>query len=132
MNKVILMGRLTRDPEIRNMQSGRMVARLGLAVDRIGAKKESGQQTVDFINLIMWEKSAELAQRYLAKGSKILVEGRLSVRPYTDNNGEKRTATEVVVERFEFAGSKQNDGGGAAPMPEDGSFAGDQDEDVPF
>lgn len=151
MNKVILMGRLTRDPEIRTTQSGRMVARLGLAVDRPGARRQDaqpGQQTVDFINLVMWEKSADLAQRYLTKGSQILVEGRLSVRSYDDQQGQKRTVTEVVVERFEFAGSRpqggsQQSGYGTQAQsgynqpagysqPASPAFSSDDDEDVPF
>lgn len=154
MNKVILMGRLTRDPEIRTTQTGRMVARLGLAVDRPGARRQDaqpGQQTVDFINLVMWEKSADLAQRYLVKGSQILVEGRLSVRSYDDQQGQKRTVTEVVVERFEFAGSRPQGGGQqsgyGAPAPAQSgysqpaagynqpaapAFGSDDDEDVPF
>ena len=136
MNKVILMGRLTRDPEVRTTQSGRMVARLGLAVDRPNAHRQDnppGQQAVDFITLIMWEKGADLAQRYLLKGSKILVEGRLSVRSFEDQQGQKRTVTEVVVERFEFAGSKpETSNSGAAPAPADGAFTGEYEEDVPF
>lgn len=103
MNIVILHGRLVRDPEHRTTQSGRGVARMTIAVDRPGAKKDSGQ-TADFISLIAWEKSAEFAQRYLHKGSEITVEGRLQVRSYEDQNGQKRTATEVIVSRMEFCG----------------------------
>ncbi len=127
MNKVILMGRLTRNPEVKSTQTGRAVARMSLAVDRPGAKKQDGAQTADFINLVAWEKSAELAQNYLAKGSQILVEGRLSVRSYDDQQGQKRTATEVIVERFEFCGKKSD----SQPAGDNDGW-GNDDGDAPF
>lgn len=128
MNKVILMGRLTREPEVKTTQTGRTAARMSLAVDRVGVKRDSGQQTADFIPLVMWEKSADLAQRYLTKGSQILVEGRLSVRNYDDQQGQKRTMTEVVVERFEFAGKKADQPTASA----DNGGWGDDGGDAPF
>lgn len=128
MNKVLLHGRLTRDVEHRTTQGGRNVIRVGMAVDRPGAKE--GQQKADFINLVAWEKTAELFQRYLHKGSEVLIEGRLSVRSYEDQQGQKRTATEVVVERMEFCGKAEKPSGNT-------SYDGDEYgtptyEDVPF
>ena len=128
MNKVILHGRLTRDVEHKTTQSGRSVVRAGLAVNRPAAK--DGQQQADFINLVAWEKTAELFQRYLHKGSEVLIEGRLSVRSYEDQQGQKRTATEVIVERMEFCGKAEKSSGNT-------SYDGDgygtpTDEDVPF
>ena len=124
MNKVLMMGRLTRDPESKTTPSGRLCARMSLAVDRPG-KKVEGKTNADFITLIAWEKTAELAGKYLAKGSQILVEGRLQVRNYEDQQGQKRTITDVVVERIEFAGSKpeaKNDNGGWGAPADDTPF----------
>ena len=128
MNKVILHGRLTRDVEHRTTQSGRSVVRAGLAVNRPAAK--DGQQQADFINLVAWEKTAELFQRYLHKGSEVLIEGRLSVRSYEDQQGQKRTATEVIVERMEFCGKAEKPSGNSSY---DGDWYGTPtDEDVLF
>ena len=128
MNKVILMGRLARDPDVRTTQSGRQVARMTIAVDRriSRANVQPGQPTADFINLVAWERTAEFAGHYLNKGSQILVEGRIQTRSYEAQDGSKRYATEVIVERIEFAGPRQqNDVGmedgfsprAAAPAP---------------
>ena len=104
MNKVILIGRISIDPEKKFTQSGKAVARYSLAVDRPSAKE--GTQNVDFIPCITWGKSADFAEKYLTKGLKIAVEGRLQFRSYTDKDGNKRTAAEVVVDKHEFCESK--------------------------
>lgn len=146
MNKVILMGRLARDPDVRTTQSGKSVARMTIAADRrMGRNAESGQPTADFLNLVAWERLAEFAGNYLHKGSKILVEGRLQSRSYEAQDGSKRYVTEVNVSDIEFAESKSNAGGGdfsappmmnePAPMgsPSAGGFGGPvQDDDIPF
>lgn len=138
MNKVILLGRLTRDPELKTTSSGKRVARMGLAVDRPKRKNTTeNQQTVDFINLVSWEKAADFCAHYLRKGTKILVEGRLQVRTYQAQDGTNRTMTEVFTEKIEFAESKKADGQWAAPAPvpeniNDSGYGYDTDEDVPF
>ena len=116
MNKVILMGRLARDPELRTTQSGRQMARMTIAVDRriSRANAQPGQQTADFISLVAWERTAEFAEKYLNKGSQILIEGRIQTGSYEAQDGTKRYTTDVIVERIEFAGSRSQsapDGG---------------------
>ena len=103
MNKVILMGRLTKDPEIRATQDGKRVASYTLAVDRKVAKQE---QKADFISCTAWEKKAEFAEKYLSKGMKIAISGRLQTGSYTDRNGNTVYTTDVVVEDQEFCEKK--------------------------
>ena len=147
MNKVILMGRLARDPEVRTTQSGRQVARMTIAVDRRvnRANIQPGQQTADFISLVAWERTAEFAGHYLAKGRQILVEGRIQTGSYEAQDGTKRYTTDVIAERIEFADSRPQGEGGmdggyaphaAAPaaQPSAPSFdnASVTDDDIPF
>jgi len=114
MNKVILMGRLTADPEVRysNGADGNhtAVARYTLAVDRRGKAKE-GQQSADFIRCVAFGNSAEFAEKYFKKGTKILIEGRIQTGSYTDKNGNKVYTTDVIVEGQEFAESKNSQNG---------------------
>lgn len=105
MNKVILMGRLTADPEIRSTQDGTSVGTYTLAVDRRGAK----EQTADFIRCQVWDRRAEFAEKYLVKGTKIIVTGRIQTGSYTGRDGKKIYTTDVVVEDQEFAESKQTE-----------------------
>ena len=118
MNKVILMGRLTRDPEVRYSQgeSPLAIARYTLAVDR-RFNSNGDDATADFINCVAFGKSGEFAERYLRKGTKIAVTGRIQTGSYTNKDGVKVYTTEVVVEDQEFAESKNSSGG-------DGGFAG--------
>lgn len=110
MNKVILMGRLTRDPEIRtSVATNTTTARLTLAVDR-RFKKEGEQQTADFINCIAFGKTAEFIERYLHQGTKIAVVGRIQTGSYTNKDGQKVYTTDVVIEECEFAESKNANG----------------------
>lgn len=132
MNRVILMGRLARDPVVRTTQSGRQVARMTIAVDRPRAK--DGTRNADFIGLVAWEKTAEFAQKYLGKGKQILIEGRIQTGSY-EKDGQKRYTTDVICDRIEFADSKSNGGAangdassGAAPDP-NGEVG---DDDIPF
>ena len=117
MNKVILIGRLVADPEIRYTQSGKAVASYRLAVDR--PFKQDGQQEADFINCVAWGKTGEFAGNYLRKGTKIAVEGRIQTGSYTNRDGQKVYTTEVIVEDQEFAESKNaasgNSDGGCRP-----------------
>ena len=109
LNKVILMGRLTRDPEIRYSQSAEpmAIARYSLAVEK--RFKIEGEQKADFIPCVAFGKQGEFAERYFRKGQLVSVAGRLQVRNWEDNEGKKRTATEVVVEEQYFAESKKDE-----------------------
>lgn len=109
MNKVILIGRLTRDPEVRYSQGEESIAiaRYTLAVDRRG-KKDPNEQAADFINCIAFRKNGEFAEKYLAKGMKIAVVGRIQTGSYTNKDGQKVYTTDVVVEEHEFADSKSS------------------------
>lgn len=139
MNKVILMGRLTRDPEVRYSQGAepKAIARYSLAVNR--RFKRQGEQDADFIPCVAFGKQGEFAEKYLSKGRLIAVSGRLQVRNWDDNNGNKRTTIEVVVEEQYFAESKksnaengrkrENDGIGEGFYPIDDSV---EDDDLPF
>ena len=139
MNKVILMGRLTRDPEVRYSQgeSATAVARYTLAVDR-RFKRDNDQQTADFIGCVAFGRSAEFAEKYFRKGIKIAITGRIQTGSYTNQDGQKVYTTDVVVEEQEFAESKAaaaNNGGGyqqAAPSrPEPTQAAGDGFMNIP-
>lgn len=106
MNKVILIGRLVKDPEIRYTQSGKGVASFVLAVDRRFSKE--GQQTADFIPIVAWNKLAEIIGNNLTKGRRISVEGRMQVRNYDTQDGTKRYVTEVIADEVEFLDSKRD------------------------
>ena len=106
MNKVILIGRLVKDPEIRYTQSGKGVASFVLAVDRRSSKE--GQQTADFIPIVAWNKLAEIVGDNLTKGRRISVEGRMQVRNYDAQDGTKRYVTEVIADEVEFLDSKRD------------------------
>ena len=146
MNKVILMGRLTRDPEVRYSQgdNASAVARYTLAVDR-RFRREGDQQTADFINCVAFGRSAEFAERYLRQGTKIVVTGRIQTGSYTNRDGVKVYTTDVVVEDQEFAESKAASGSSnssyqARPAPSPSADIGDGfmnipdgiDEELPF
>ena len=151
MNKVILMGRLTRDPEIRYSQgeSSTAVARFTLAVDRRFKREGANEQTADFISCVAFGKTAEFMERYTHQGTKLVVEGRIQTGSYTNKDGNKVYTTDVVVENTEFAESKASDssngyqGGGyqqtAKPAPTSAVGEGFmnipdglQDEGLPF
>lgn len=110
MNKTILMGRLTRDPEVR-MSGDTAVARFSLAVDR--RFKKDGEQTADFINCVAFGKTGEFIEKYGRKGTKFVVEGRIQTGSYTNKDGQKVYTTDVVVEQVEFAESKASVDGNA-------------------
>ena len=137
MNKVILVGRLTRDPEVRVTQTGKSVATFTIAVDRFSSQ---GQREADFIPIVVWGKIAEVCGNNLAKGRKVLVDGRLQVRNYEDKTGQKRYVTEVIAQSVEFLerreGGAPSSSGGSAPQrnDEEGAFGPEifPDDDVPF
>ena len=143
MNRVILMGRLTRDPEVRYSQGERSmaIARYTLAVDRRGRRSQDGDQgqTADFINIVAFDRAGEFAEKYFRKGQLVGVIGRLQVRSW-DKDGERRYATEVIIEEQHFAESKKDSGEGKAAKengqaPADGFYPIDEsveDDDLPF
>ena len=114
MNKVILAGRLARDPEVRYTQTGKAVATFALAVNRRG-RSADGQTNADFVPIVVWDKLAEICKNYLVKGSQILLEGRLQIRSYDAQDGSKRYVTEVIAQDIEFMGSKPTGSGYEAP-----------------
>ena len=113
LNRIILMGRLTRDPELRQTQSGASVANFSLAVDRDFKDKQTGEKTTDFIDIVAWRSSAEFVSRFFTKGRMAVVEGRLQIRDWTDKEGGKRRSAEVIADQVYFGDSKRDsDGGG--------------------
>ena len=118
LNKIFLQGRLVADPELRHTQNGVAVASFRLAVDRDFKDRETGERKADFINVVAWRQTGEFVSRFLTKGRLAVVEGRLQIRPYTDRDGNKRTAAEVVADNVYFGDSKRDgEGGGYAPAP---------------
>ncbi len=107
MNKVFLIGRLTRDPELRYTGNNTAVASFTLAVNRTYSNQQ-GDRDADFINIVVWRKQAESVKNYLLQGSQVAVDGRIQTRNYEDNNGQKRYVTEVVADNVEFLGSKNS------------------------
>lgn len=132
MNKILLIGRLTKDPELRYTQSGTAVASFTLAVNRSFAN-QNGEREADFINCVAWQKAAEFVSQYFKKGQQMALEGRLQVRSYDDNNGQRRWVTEVVTEKVEFVGSKTggNSGSNSAGSGSGGGNAGGSGADSP-
>ena len=106
LNKIILMGRLTRDPELRRTQNGTAVAALTLAVDR-DYKAQDGERETDFIDIVAWRSTAEFVSKYFAKGRMAVVEGRLQMRDWTDKDGGRRRSAEVVADNVYFGDSKR-------------------------
>lgn len=118
MNKVFLIGRLTKDPELRYTSSNIATASFSLAVDR-NFTNQNGEREADFINIVVWRKQAENVKNYLTKGSQVAIDGRIQTRNYDDQNGQKRYVTEVVADNVQFLGTKatnaNNGGSGAEP-----------------
>ncbi len=145
MNKVILMGRLTRDPEVRYSQGEQAtaIARYTIAVDR-RFRRDNDQQTADFIPCVAFGRLGEFAEKYLRKGTKVVVTGRIQTGSYTNKDGQRVYTTDIVVEECEFAESKnassENSGFAPADRPSPSSAAGDGfmnipdgiDEELPF
>lgn len=129
MNRVVLIGRLAADPDIRHTQAGKCVASYRLAVDR--AFKSDGQPEADFINCVAWGKNGEFCQKYLHKGTKIAIEGRIQTRTYDDKDGKKVYVTEVIVEHHEFCESKRSSDSGSYE-PAQGFTDVENDGDLPF
>lgn len=150
LNKVIIMGRLVRDPELRRTQSGVAVTSIRIAVDR-DFKSQDGTKQADFFDVVAWRNTAEFVSKYFTRGRMAVVEGRLQTRDWTDREGGKRVATEIVADNVYFGDSKRDGageyggapsysapmGGGrapAAPMDGHSDFAeiGEEDGELPF
>lgn len=124
LNKVILMGRLTKDPELRATNSGVSVATFSVAVDT----GHGENKTTDFINCVAWRNTAEFVSKYFTKGKMIILSGRISSRSYEDNNGHKKYVTEVVANEVQFGEGKKQE----SDPNEDGFTPLDIDDDIPF
>ena len=116
LNRIVLMGRLTRDPELRRTQSGTAVTSFTIACDR-DFKAQSGEKETDFIDIVAWRGTAEFVSKYFAKGRMAIVEGRLQIRDWTDNNGGKRRSAEVVADNIYFGDSKRDSAPGDYGAP---------------
>ena len=141
LNRIILMGRLTRDPELRQTQSGASAANFSLAVDRDFKDKQTGEKPTDFIDIVAWRSSAEFVSRFFTKGRMAVVEGRLQLRDWTDRDGNKRRTAEVLAEHVYFGDSKRDaeSGGAYTPPPAEPGSGGaefaeltEDDGELPF
>ena len=129
LNHIVIMGRLGRDTELRRTQSGVAVVTFTVAVDRDFKDKVTGQRATDWITCVAWRSTAEFVEKYFAKGSQVLVAGRLQMRDWTDKDGNKRISAEVQAENVYFAGAKTE--GGQRELPEF-EVMDDDDPDLPF
>lgn len=124
LNRIILMGRLARDPELRHTQTGTPVASFRLAVDRDFKDKQTGEKATDWIDVVAWRQTAEFVSRFFTKGRLAVVEGRLQMRDWTDKDGNKRTSAEVVAENVYFGDSKRDAEAGGYSAPAYGAQGG--------
>ena len=143
LNKIFLMGRLTRDPELRRTQSGTAVTSFSLAVDR-DFKSQSGEKETDFIDVVAWRNTAEFVSKYFTKGRMAVVEGRLQITDWTDKDGIKRRKAEVIVDQIYFGDSKPTGQSSApaqsytppqgygAPHAQEYTELNDDDGELPF
>ena len=132
LNKIVLMGRLTRDPELRRTQSGTAVASFTLAVDR-DYKPQDGERETDFIDIVAWRGTGEFVSKYFTKGRMAVVEGRLQVRDWKDKDGAKRRSTEVIADNVYFGDSKRSESGTQeAPAGEFQELPEEEKGELPF
>jgi len=129
LNRIVLIGRLTRDPELRYTPNGVAVARFTLAVDR-NWRNAQGERETDFINIVVWQKQAENCANYLSKGKLAAVDGRLQIRNYEGQDGQKRYVTEVVADTVRFLSPKSS--GTTSPGDFIGTEVDPPDDDLPF
>ena len=118
LNKIFIMGRLTRDPELRRTQSGTAVTSFSLAVDR-DYKSQSGEKETDFIDVVAWRSTAEFGSMYFTKGRMAVVEGRLQIHDWKDKDGNNRHSAEVVADNIYFGDSRKDTAAPAEPLPEE-------------
>ena len=150
LNHIVLMGRLTRDPELRRTQSGTAVASFTIAVDRDYSSKDDGSKETDFVDIVAWRSTADFVSRYFSKGRMAVVSGRLQMRKWEDKNGNKRTSSEVVADSVYFGDSKRDTDNGSSnessyashaaaapaapadPPAKDFALLEDDEEELPF
>ena len=147
MNKVFISGNLTRDPEVRYTQNGKAYTRMGIAVNRrVSKTADNNQPTVDFFNLVAWEKTAEFCGKYLVKGSHIVVEGRMQTYNYEGKDGTQKSGIDILIENVEFGSNKRDSGGNVGRQNYNNNNSGNTkrnfdeelsgenipDDDVPF
>lgn len=139
LNKVFILGRLTADPQLRSTPNGQSVATFGLATNRVWTDKAGAkQEATEFHNIVVWGRQAEVASKFLAKGSLALIEGRMQTRSWQGQDGQQRKTTEIVAERMQLGPRAANSGRGGsnAPQPQSGGDgntdqSGGQNEEVP-
>lgn len=129
INSVVIMGRLTKDPELKTTQSGLSVASFTVAVDR--KYQKGSERQADFLNVVAWRQTAEFVEKYFTKGSMIAIQGSIQTRTYEDKNGNKRTAVEIVADNVSFCGSKGGSGKPNLNVSND-DFEEIGDDDLPF
>lgn len=139
LNHITIMGRLTRDPELRRTGSGVAVAGFTLAVDRDFSSKDGGEKETDFIDCVAWRQTGEFVSKYFTKGRMAVVSGRLQIRSWTDKEGNKRRTAEVIADQVYFADSKKEEPGingymstSPATIPSDFAMIDDDDAQLPF
>ena len=143
LNHIVIMGRLTRDPELRRTGSGIAVASFTVAVDRDFSGRDGGEKETDFIDCVAWRQTGEFVSKYFTKGSMVVVSGRLQIRNWNDKDGNKRRTAEVVADNVYFGESKRNSEGGnsfggntysapAANPASDFAMLEDDDAQLPF
>jgi len=131
MNKVMLIGNLTRDPELSTIPNGTSVCKFGIAVNRRFANAE-GNRDVDFFNIVAWRALGENCGKFLKKGSKVGVAGQIQTRSYDDKDGVKRHVTEIVADEVEFLNRVGDGGGNSAPAGDNGDMVPVSDDNLPF
>lgn len=132
LNRIVLMGRLVKDPELRRTGSGTAVTSVTLAVDR-DFKEQDGTRKADFIDVVAWKGTAEMLAKYFTKGRMIVVDGRLQIRDWTDKDGNKRRTAEIVANNVYFGDAKRDDSAPAQSEPQGGFSEMDEDDsELPF
>lgn len=132
LNKIFLMGRLVADPEAKQTPSGVPVTTFRIAVDRDFKNKQTGEKEADFVTIVAWRSTAEFVARYFTKGRMAVVEGRLQIRPYTDRDGNKRNATEVVADSVYFGDSRRDGDSGGSYGGGYGGYEGQSTQQSPY
>lgn len=132
LNRIILMGRLTRDPELRRTQNGTAVTSFSIAVDRDFKNKDTGEKSTDFIDIVAWRQTAEFVCDYFSKGRMAVVEGRLQIRDWTDKDGNKRRSAEVLADNIYFGDSKRDANGDGYSAPQSYNYGGNDSSSQSF
>ena len=132
LNKVVIMGRLTRDPELRRTQSGTAVTSFTVACDRDFKDRNSGEKATDFIDVVAWRQTAEFACNYFAKGRMAIVEGRLQIRDWKDKDGNNRRSAEIIADNIYFGDSKKDNEPRYDAAPQEYAEVDDEAVELPF